>query len=237
MNSNSIVNCPQCNSANPYFNLNCKNCNSFLREKIPNINLGEIILLLIESPKIAFEKIIISINKNYLSVILVFLSLRFYILSKFISVPFNNTDYNYNLFLVLIYFLFSTILTIILLVLFTSLFMNRLKIYYRTKDIFAVLIYSFIPTVLAIIFVYPIELAVYGKYLFSNNPYPFEVKETVFYLLAAIEIFLIIWSFILQVKGLIALKLNAILSVILSLFNYSVLISYFYFSTKIFNYL
>lgn len=237
MNSNSIVNCPQCNSANPYFNLNCKNCNSFLREKIPNINLGETILLLIESPKIAFEKIIFSVNKNYLLVILLFLSLRFYILSKFISVPFNQTEYNYNLFLVLIYFLISTILVLILLVLFTSLFMNRLKIYYRTKDIFAVLIYSFIPTVLAIIFVYPIELAVYGKFLFSNNPYPFEIKENVFYVLALIEIFLIVWSLVLQIKGFMALKVKIFLSLVLTLFNYFVLIAYLFISTKIFNYL
>lgn len=237
MNNKIILTCPNCKSANPYYNLICKQCNYFLREKISNINLGEIILQLIESPKVAFEKIIFSENKNFVGLILIFISLRFYILSKFISVPGNQTDYNYNLFFIIIYFFSATVLILILLTFITDLLMNWFKIYSRKKDIFAVIVYSFLPSVFAVVLLYPIELAIYGKYLFSNNPYPFDIKENVFYMLIGFEFLIIIWSFFLHIKSLYSLKIKLHISVMLAVFNYSMIILFLYISTEVFKYL
>lgn len=234
MNNPSIIVCPNCKTENSYFNVNCSCCNFFLRDKIPNINLGEIILLLIESPKIAFERIIFAKNKNYVFILFAFLSFRFLILSRFLSVPYLNQDSDFDLFTASIFFMISSGVIIFILIYLNFFIIRKLKIHSRIKDVFSVFIYSFFPSVIAIFLLYPIELAVYGKYLFSNNPYPFDIKENVFYALIGFELFLILWSYILHIKGLLSLKLNLIISLLLSSFNYLVLAVYLFISKKVF---
>ncbi len=234
MNNISIVNCPNCNSVNPYFNTNCSVCNFFLRDKIPNINLGEIILSLIESPNKAFERIILSNNKNYVLLLLTFLSVRFFILSRFISIPFTNQNSDFELLTTYTYFFITTGLMIFIISHLINLFCRIIKVHSRFKDVFSVLVFSFFPSSIAIFLLYPIELTVYGKYLFSNNPYPFDIKENVFYVFIVFELFLIIWSFILQIKGLLALRLKFITSINISIFNYLLLTGYLFFSKKVF---
>lgn len=234
MNNSSIKVCPNCKAENSYFNVNCSDCNFFLRDKIPNIDLGEIILLLVESPKIAFERIIFSKNKNYVFILLAFLSFRFLILSRFLSVPYLNQNSDFDLLNTSIYFLISSGLIITIMTYINFIFIKKLGIHTRIKDVFSVFIYSFFPSIIALLLLYPIELAVFGKYLFSNNPYPYDIKANVFYVLAGFEVLLIIWSFFMQIKGMLALKLNLIISILISSFNYLILIAYLFISKKIF---
>lgn len=175
MNKINVIVCPNCKSDNPYFKLNCSVCDYFLRDKIPNINLGEIILLLIESPKTAFEKIILSENKNYVFALFIFLAVRFLILSRFISVPSLTQNSDFNYLLTFIFFLTSSAIVIIILSYLNNLMIKKIVTYTRIKDVFSVIIYSFLPSVIALFLLFPIELAVYGKYLFSNNPYPYSI--------------------------------------------------------------
>lgn len=234
MNKSSIIVCPNCKFENSYYEVNCSSCNFFLRDKIPNIDLGEIILLLIESPKIAFERIIFSKNKNYVFILFAFLSFRFLVLSRFLSVPYLNQDSDFDFLNTAIYFFVSSGLVISIITYLNFFFIRKLGIHTRVKDFFSVFIYSFLPSTIAIFFLYPIELAIYGKYLFSNNPYPFDIKENVFYVLTGFEIFLIIWSVFLHIKGMLALKLNLKVSLLITIFNYIIISTYLFFSRKIF---
>jgi len=234
MNNDSVIVCQNCKTENPYFQLNCKKCNYFLRDKISNIDLGEILILLIESPKIAFEKIIFSENKNYVLILLFLISFRFLILSRFISVPFLRDDSDYSLFSTLIYFLLSTSLTFFIIVFLTNLIIKKLRVLSRIKDVFCVILYSFIPSISALFILYPIELALFGKYLFSNNPYPYSIKENVFYFLSAFEMLLIIWSFVLHIKAIRSLKVRKRASLLISLLNYFIIIGYLLLSKNIF---
>lgn len=231
--NDSFLTCPNCKTENPYFNLNCKNCNYYLRDKVPNLNLGETLLQLIESPKTAFEKIIFADKKNFILIILNFISIRFLILARFISVPFSDINVEYNLFVAIIYFFFTTLLAIAFLSVFTNYLLKKIKIISRFKDIFAVINYSLVPQVLSLILLYPIELVVYGRYLFSNNPYPYEIKENVFYIFLVVEILSIIWSLLLMIKGIIALRAKTFLAFIITLFNYFVITAFLYLSAKI----
>jgi hypothetical protein len=234
MNNSSIKVCPNCKAENSYFNVNCSDCNFFLRDKIPNIDLGEIILLLIESPKIAFERIIYSKNKNYVLILLTLLSFRFLILSRFLSVPYLNQNSDFDLLNTAFYFFISSGLVISILIYLNFFFIRKLGIHTRIKDVFSVFIYSFFPSIIALLLLYPIELTVFGKYLFSNNPYPYDIKANVFYVLAGFELLLIIWSFFMQIKGMLALKLNLIISILISVFNYLILSAYLFISKKVF---
>lgn len=234
MNNSSIKVCPNCKAENSYFNLNCSVCNFFLRDKINNIDLGNIILLLIENPKDTFEKIIYSKNKNYVFLLFIFLSFRFLILSRFLSVPYLNQNSDFDLLNTSIYFLLSSGLVISILIYLNFFFIRKLGIHTRIKDVFSVFIYSFFPSIIALLLLYPIELAVFGKYLFSNNPYPYDIKTNVFYILAIFELLLIIWSFFMQIKGILALKLNLIISILISVFNYLILSAYLFISKKVF---
>ncbi len=234
MNKVSLIVCPNCKNENPYFNLNCSECKYFLRDRIPNINLGEIILSLIESPKSAFEKIIFSENKNYVFVLFILLSIRFFILSRFMSVPFIGKNSDFDLILTLLYFLSTSAVVIFMISYATFFLIKKLKMFVRLKDVISIIIYSFFPSLIALCLLYPIELTVFGNYLFSNNPYPYLIKKNVFYILSGLEIFMIIWSILLNIKGMQSLKLNLGISFMISLLNYSIITLFLYYSRIIF---
>jgi hypothetical protein len=234
MIENSLIICPNCQTENPYYNLKCKKCKFILREKFPNINLGEIIIMLIESPQKAFERIILAEIKNYLLFFLILISIRFFVLSRFISVPFIGEYSDFNLIHYLIYFLLLSASVITLLTFTSSLFLKLIKIPFRVKDVFTVLVFSFLPSIIALTFLYPIELVVFGKYLFSNNPYPLTIKENVFYILLGFEIFLISWTIILQFKSFKALKVKSWISIMIVFFNQLFIAVFLYYSSKMF---
>jgi hypothetical protein len=233
MKKNTIVVCPNCNSHNPYYNHTCRSCNFFLRDRVANLNLGEIILNLIESPSTAFEKIIFAEKKNFVIVIILLISIRFLILSRFFSVPFSDIDVKYNLVELFFYFFISSSFVITILALIVYSFFKGFKFHSRFKDIFSVIIYSFVPQVFALLVLYPVEITVYGKYLFSNNPYPFEIKNNVFYVLLTFEIISLLWSFLLMIRGFMVLKANTIISIVLSKMNYIIIATFLYISAKI----
>ena len=52
------ITCSNCSTENPPYAYTCDNCNSYLRERVFNIDLWNVIGLMIEAPKKAFELII-----------------------------------------------------------------------------------------------------------------------------------------------------------------------------------
>lgn len=209
--------CPNCSSLNFDYESKCSSCKAFLRERIVNIDLGETLLRLIDSPSEAFYKIKLAEHKNYILFISFFLAIRFLILSGFISVPFSSNKVQLNL---IILFGISLIILFLLLLLI-SILLNKIfllnKIKTRLRDVFAVITYSFIPNLLALFILFPIELVFYGEYLFSNNPYPYQIKESVFYFLLVLEILSIFWSIFLLAIGINQFLKSGFFSFILSI--------------------
>lgn len=202
MNYKNEISCPNCGEYNFDYEIKCKNCKSFIRERIVNLDLGETLIRLIDSPTEAFHRIKFSEHKNYLIVLLIFLSIRFLIISRFISVPFTENSTNLS---VLILWVISFIITISLLTI-VSFVLQKIflvnKVNARFKDILSVVVYSFVPNVFALIILFPIELVFYGEFIFSNNPYPYQIKESIFYFLLTLEALTIIWSVFLMTIGL-----------------------------------
>lgn len=214
---NDII-CNSCGSRNPEYEYKCSNCKSFLRDRIVNIDLGETLIRIIDSPNDTFRKIKFSEHKNYIFFLLLFLSIRFLIISRFISVPFVYETIKLNtLLLILISFGITIILFLFLSFLLQKIFL-LLSIRARFKDILAVIIYSLLPNIFALFILFPIELVFYGEYLFSNNPYPYQIKESVFYFLLVIEALTILWSIFLAYIGVKEFVKSKLLSFIISMF-------------------
>ncbi len=103
----NIVTCPNCSSENPYYKETCSSCNSFIRDKISNLDLWNIIGLLIENPVKAFRQIIYSQHKNFIFFILFFVSIKFLINARFISSTNNRQIYNNHKFTIKLPFDFT----------------------------------------------------------------------------------------------------------------------------------
>lgn len=234
MNFKNEISCPNCGSYNFDYDYKCQNCKAFLRERIINIDLGETLLRLIDSPSETFLKIKLAEHKNYVLFLLSFLALRFLIISRFISVPSSSNNTNYNLFLVILLSLITTYLLVLLLSYLIKKIASLIKIKVRFKDILAVLAYSFIPNLLALIVLFPVELVFYGEYLFSNNPYPYQIKESVFYFLLTLEILTILWSIFLLNIGLDIFFKSRLLSLIFSVIIWLLISNILYLQSKIF---
>ena len=192
---NNSITCSNCSSENPPYAYTCKNCNSYLRERIFNIDLWRIIGLLIESPKKAMEMIVFSEHKNFISFLLIFIAAKLLVDTRFISlISLGNFNPSTSLY---ISYLIVLGIFVIYLILFSICFtsINKLlKITTRFRDNFALFTYSLLPSVFGIIFLFIIELVVFGKYLFSINPTPFVIKGVIAYIFSGAEIMIIVWS-------------------------------------------
>lgn len=230
---NEII-CNNCGSQNPEYEYKCRNCKSFLRDRIVNIDLGETIIRIIDIPSETLRKIKFSEHKNYIFFLLFFLSLRFLIISRFISVPFVYETIKLNtILLILISFGITIILFLFLSFLLQKIFL-LLRIRARFKDILTVIIYSLLPNIFALFILFPIELVFYGVYLFSNNPYPYQIKESVFYFLLAIESFTIVWSIFLAYIGIKEFVKAKLFSFIISVLLWLSILLVLFFQSKLF---
>ena len=209
------VTCPNCNSENPFYNSICSGCKYYLRDKIYNLDLWMVISLLIEAPTKAFRTIIFSEHKNFILFILFFVSIKYLINARFISMisvgEFQSTiglqlSYLIVLGITLIYFIFFSLI-------YNSL-SKRNEINIRYKDTLALILYSQIPFLFGLFILFPLELVILGDYLFSMNPTPFIIKGSITYFFLAIEIGLVIWSIILVFKAFLTQSQNFLFSLI-----------------------
>ena len=228
------VTCPQCNSENPFYNAICTNCNSYIRERVVNLDLWKTLGLIVESPTSAFKLIVFSEHKNFIIFIILFASVKLMIDARFLSMitlgSFRSTVGIGVSYLIIIASIF------ILILLFSIIFQKVSKpagIETRVKDYFALMSYMLTPFALGIIVLFPFELIIFGDYLFSINPSPFIIKEFFAYLFLVLEIFIILWSIFLGIKAFNVQTRNRIYSFSFALiFNFTLWILLF-FSSKI----
>ncbi len=233
---NNTITCSNCSNENPSYVHICENCNSFIRERVFNIDLWNLIGLLIESPSRAFKLIVYSEHKNFIGFILLLIAVKFLVNARFVSLV-GLGSFNPATALYLSYSIVLVSLTLFL-ILYSYCFtlVNEfLNIKTRFRDNFSVLIYSLIPYVFGIIFLFVIELVVFGGYLFSINPSPFVVKEFVAYLFAGAELSLVLWSVFLSFTAFRVQTNSMLLSIINTLiFSIFIAVLLFFLSKYIF---
>jgi hypothetical protein len=210
----NVVICPNCRTENPLYKYTCSGCKAYLRDKIFNLDLWQLIGMLIESPVKAFTRIIQSEHKNFIILITVLFSIRAFINSRFISILlYGENSLRFNLITAL---LISAGAGILIIWMFTFILfaLNKISgLKTRLRDNNAVLIYSALPYSFALIVLFPIELIIFGGYLFSNNPSPFMIKPAMAITLLSFEGLLVLWGFLLSVTGIFALSRSTIYAV------------------------
>ncbi len=199
MKNNSL--CENCGKENAFHNLTCSGCGAYLRNRVVNINFWEMTWELFGSPAEGFRKVIFAEHKNFIIMLTILIALKFYFFSLsfknlFISPPEPGYFY-YNLLISYGYFL-----VILLFTAFISFkLLKLLKLQTLYKNIYSILIYSFIPIFLGLIILTPLEFAIFGRHWFIHNPGPFEINPVKAWALMGTELLMILWTLFLLIKG------------------------------------
>jgi hypothetical protein len=230
---NTII-CSSCSTPNPPFEYICRKCNSFIRSRVYNIDLWKIIGLLIERPGKAFEEIVYSEHKNFITFISLFITVKLLVDIRFISMlTVGEYQATTNLFISYLIVL-GTISSFLLLYSFIlKLVLRSSNIETRFRDNLAMLIYALMPNVFGILFLFVLELVVFGDYLFSVNPTPFVIKGLIAYLFFGAEILIILWSIFLSYSALRMQSDSVYLGMLSTLIFYLLLGAITYYSSLI----
>jgi hypothetical protein len=220
--NNNIV-CKNCNEENPYYALICKKCKSYLREKIYNIDLWQILGLIIESPVKAFGIIIRSEHKNFIFFGIILASAKLFIDSMYMSLITVNPEPQLGSIISHYLVILGSILSVVFLSgIIVTLLNKLLDLKTRIRDNFAIFAYSLLPHIFGFIILFTVEATVFGGNLFSKNPSVFSLKEFLAYTLLGFEILIILWSLFLSIVGMYVQSKNIKYSIIVGVvFNLS----------------
>lgn len=197
------VTCKICQTENPFHSLKCEQCKGFLRDKISNIDFWSTIIRLIESPREAFKTIIFSEHKNFILLLTLFYTFKIILLELFINTfALNYQDAVLNHFLIFGMIVFLSVFASLYFFSWTIKYLlHKFRVETRTKDNFAILIYSLVGYVFSLLILLPIELILFGSTLIQNSPSPFFLKPIPAYSMLIFECLFIIWSFFLMNRG------------------------------------
>ncbi|MCH8171181.1 MAG: hypothetical protein IIB07_08665 [Bacteroidetes bacterium] len=226
---NNTAKCKNCGHENALFRLNCTECNNYLRARVWNIDLWHDIRLLIESPTKGFQDIIWSEHKNFVVFIIIISAIKLMVDSFFLNMITENIVFLQHSF----FMDYLLVLTefVIFLVLFTFVvwYINKLiSIETRIRDVFAIITYSFIPSIFALVSLFLVEIILFGSFLFSVNPSPLIIKPMLAYTLLVLEILVILWSAFLLAFGFYTQTKLKLYSIILSVIFFSLLLLILY---------
>ena len=190
-------NCTNCGSENPYYQLKCNKCHSFIRRRVVNIELWENIGKVIESPSKAFENIIFAEHKNFLILMMFLFGLTIFADLNLVS---NILFEESILFTALISFgiiIGSVFINAFLVKTLLSAFNTKT----RFLDNYYLSVFANVPQILSLILLLPVQFALFGEFWFTFNPSPFLIKAAQAYIIIGLEIILILWSVILTFVG------------------------------------
>lgn len=194
---NAVV-CKNCGTENALYQGVCTKCGSFLRTRVVNIDLFPTLWQTIESPATAFSNIISAEHKNYVIYLYVAAAVK-YLLDAFILKGhiYSGGMLNWGFFSILPV---AVILSLVFFYLFSFLFKASAAMTgcsTRAKDIFAQLAFTQLPQLFALIFIFPVEMVLFGEYLFSADLPPYLIKPMPAWILAGLEVLMFIWSVVL----------------------------------------
>ncbi|MBK8946404.1 MAG: hypothetical protein IPM32_14205 [Ignavibacteriae bacterium] len=227
MNTNFNI-CQNCGEKNPLYLNKCTKCHHYFRAAVVNIDLWSTIWKIFETPNDALKNIIYAEHKNFITFLTFFLSIKFLLISAFVQSfiddsVMNSTSFIYNI-------LIQSAIYILFLILFSIILNVSLKKFTKTKfrNTFSLTIFSFIPIILSLFVLTPIEYGIFGKHWFIFNPSPFLIKDIPAYILSFVEIVFIAWSFVILFKGIKLQSNSNIFSFTMLLFFICFLITIIY---------
>ncbi len=198
-----MITCSVCGQQNDDLSALCSACRGFLQGKVENIDLFQTIWQLIETPGAAFKKIVLARHKNYayvLSALLgISLALGIFWLKKLAPMFTNLLTLvgSGGLVGIPLGLVFVLILSIVVAIT-VRLFGGKASV----KNAFAIISYASVPIVLSLVFVFPLEIAIFGVDFFGTNPPPMLLNPAVYMALLGFDTFAVGWTFLLLFRGL-----------------------------------
>ena len=226
---NNTAKCKNCGHENALFRLNCTECNNYLRARVWNIDLWHDIRLLIESPTKGFQDIIWSEHKNFVVFIIIISAIKLMVDSFFLNMITENISFLQHSFFMDYLLVLTEFVIFLVLFTFAVWYINKLiSIETRIRDVFAIITYSFIPSIFALVSLFLVEIILFGSFLFSVNPSPLIIKPMLAYTLLVLEILVILWSAFLLALGFYTQTKLKLYSIILSVIFFSLLLLILY---------
>jgi hypothetical protein len=197
-----MVKCPVCGAENDAFASVCTSCKAFVQAKVDNLDLFRTIWGLLESPRATFRRIGLAREKNYV-----------YALSGLSGIAFVYAIMWYRnlgakipeLTVLLGIGLAAGLVAGIILVFFFAWILMKLGRLVGGKASFrnmrAVTAYAFVPVVASLVCIFPLEVAIFGRYFFDANPPPMVINPVAYIVLLAFDAAAVFWSFVLLVIG------------------------------------
>ena len=208
--------CSICDSENFILNLKCSNCGSLIRENIRTINIGETFQNFLLNTDFGIKKVLYSEKKNYLLLLISLLSIKLTILTFFdISIldqKLITTLLKLNLLVFSYWFLFILLLGVIFKVLIEIIVRN--KFYY--KDSLTIIAFSFLYFSVVGIILFLLELMLFGKFFFSNNPSIFQINLYKALAVISLEMIIFLYSLFLLIRFLVFILHKKFLATLLS---------------------
>lgn len=197
-----MIACPICQTQNHHLAVACISCGSFLQTKVETLDLFSTVWHLIESPQKAFHGIAMASHKNYIFVLSALSGIAF-IFTLFWIVEIGNTGVPLPNILAagLILGPLLGIINVLLLALLQKLISVFFGVRAKYKNVFAIIAYACVPIIFSALFVLPIEVLTYGKFLFSTNPSPWTLKPVSYILLVGLDGVCLFWSLMLYSLG------------------------------------
>jgi hypothetical protein len=174
---------------------------------------------MIESPRVAFRRVLIAEHKNYV----LFLNLFFGIAVSFALLWLRHAGNEFdNLIYLLLLGIFIGMLLAYPLGMGAVYGIHAMAKLFRGKgtvrNTYAVIGWSLAPIMLSIVFILPIELASMGLLFFTTNPSAFEIKPAVFSSLVGFDGIAVLWSVYLAATGVhIVHKINFVWALLIVL--------------------
>lgn len=198
-----MLRCPSCQFENDAYALICTNCRGYLQNRVPNLDLFDTVWGVVESPVSTFRRIALAEHKNYA----LFLFWGVGIGAAFALMWHHRLG---NVFDTIPALLAAGIVggvvlgpVLALLVPGVAQLVLRLGgVKARFRNSLAALAYSSSPVIVSVLLILPVELAVFGMYMFTWNPSPYALKPVAYVTLIAFDSLLALWAVLLGMVGL-----------------------------------
>jgi len=202
-----MIACTVCGTQNDEFAVVCASCKSFLQMKVDNLNLFETLWGLMESPRVAFRRIALSRHKNY--VILLSCLLGMALVYSVIWFKHLGTRYPDFAILVGAGFIIGPFAGILFTYLFSVIVHRAGRLLGGTgtyRNVRAATVYASVPIVYSLVLVFPIEIAIFGPYFFSDNPPPLVIDPVAYIVLLGFDGAAVLWSLALLIEGTVVVN-------------------------------
>jgi hypothetical protein len=218
-----MITCSVCGTQNNNLATICSSCKSFLQTKVDNLDLFGTIATLIESPRAAFKRIALSQHKNYAFL----LSALFGMSIVYAAIWYKNLGGAFTNILTLLGtgLIVGPPVGIIAVLIFGFMSVKMARVMggsVTLKNMIATAAYASVPITISLVFVFPIEIAIFGSYFFGNNPPPIVIKPAVYVALVGLDVLAISWSCVLLVIGIMVASSLPLFRTILILLSNSI---------------